>query len=246
MTRRKTQMCVLSTSKSFSQGFALVEMLVALAISGIVLSSIYAVFTSQSRSYDIQTQIVDLQQSLRSSMRTMEWDLRQTGYNPGDLTEGRASTDGIDNNCNGTTDEVDNTTTLLVDESEAIAFKVALPNKLTISQDLDGDGVVCADKERVTYELNGTTLEKNTRPLSENIEVLNFVYLDEDAHVVTSIGEVRSVQITLVGRTKFQDREYRNNQSYFNLQGNEILSAQNDGYRRRVLTSQVYSRNLKE
>ena len=233
-------------SKSRSQGFTLIEVLVAMAIAGLVLASIYAVFISQSKTYSIQDQLVELQQGLRHSMSLLERDLRQAGYNPGGLTEAAAETDGIDNDCDGTTDEADNTATLLVNESEAIGVKEAMVNAVTFSRDADGDGSACGDQESVTYALDATTLKRNGKPLSANIEVLNFVYYAADGGLATSIEDIRSVQIALVGRTKHQDPAYINTQSYLNLQGSEVLAVQSDGYRRRLLTSQVHIRNLND
>jgi len=236
----------MGNSKIRSQGFTLIEVMVALAIAGITLSVIYAVFISQSKTFTIQSQLVDLQQSLRTSMLFIERDIRQTGYNPGGLTEAAADTDGIDNNCDGITDETDNPFTLFVAESESIGFKVALVNTVTFSLDKNGDGNACGGKESITYALNGMTLEKNGAPLRENIEVLNLVYLAEDGAVATSIEDIRAVQIAIVGRIKHEDPSYNNAKSYVNLQGHEILAAQNDGFRRRLMTSQVYCRNLND
>ena len=216
----------------------------ALAIVGIALSAIYALFISQSKAYSIQSQLVELQQSLRHSMSSMEQEIRHAGYNPGGLTEATAETDGIDNNCDGTTDETDNTFTSLVNESEAIGLREALVSSLTFSRDENGDGSACGDKESITFVLNGTTLEKSGKPLSGNIEVLNFVYLAEDGAVASVIEDIRSVQIAIVGQTKDEDPSYNDTKSYLNLQGAEILAIQNDGYRRRLLTSQVAVRNL--
>jgi prepilin-type N-terminal cleavage/methylation domain-containing protein len=233
-------------SKNRSQGFTLIELMVALAIAGIAMSVIYAFFISQSKAYTTQNQIVDLQQSLRVRMLLMERDLRQTGYNPGGLSESTANSDSIDNDCDGSTDETDNTSTLFVDESETIGFQVALANTVTFSLDKNGDGIACGERESITYALNGTTLERNGTPLVANIEVLNFVYLDENSTVATSIDEIRSVQIAIIGRTKHEDPSYNNAKTYTNLQGTEILAAQNDGFRRRMLTTQVYCRNLND
>lgn len=236
----------MGNARNRSQGFTLIEVLVAVAISGIVLSAIYAVFISQSKTYAAQEQLVELQQGLRHSMAVMERELRQAGYNPGGLTEAAAEADGIDNDCDGTADQADNTATLLVNESEAIGFKAALGNAVSFSRDANGDGSACGDQESTSYALDGTTLQRNGRPLSDNIEVLNFVYLAADGGLATAIEEIRSVQIAIVGRTKQQNPAYRNTKSYVNLQGSEILAAQNDGYRRRMLTSQVHIRNLKD
>ena len=230
--------------KKGSQGFSLVELLVALAIAGLTFSAIYSLFFTQSKGYTTQSQVVDLQRSLRAGSSAMARDLRSAAYNPGGLTGAAASSDGIDNDCDGTTDEADNVATLLVDESEVIGFQVALANTVTFALDANGDGTACGNQERITYALNGTELVRNGLPKSANIEVLNFVYLDEEGAVATSIDDIRAVQIAIVGRTKNEDPAYTNSNAYVNLQGDEILAAQNDGFRRRLLTSQVYCRNL--
>ena len=233
-------------TKKGSQGFTLIEVLVAAAIAGIVLSAIYAIFISQSKTYSAQDQLVALQQSLRHSMQFMERDLRQAGYNPGGLTVAIAEADGIDNDCDGTIDEADNTATLLVNESESIGVLQAQGSSVAFSHDENGDGKACGGKESISYVLNGTTLKRNGKPLSENIDVLNFVYLAADGGLATSIEEIRSVQIAIVGRTNHKDPSYNNTKSYANLQGSEILPSQNDSYRRRLLTSQVHIRNLND
>lgn len=235
---------VLININKHSRGFTLIEVLIALAIAGIVISSLYSIFTPQTKTYANQEQIVDVQRSLRFAMSLMERDLRNLGYNPGGLTESRATSDGVDNDCDGTVDESDNDASLFVMEAEQVGLIEATESSLTFSQDLNGDGKVCGDKEMVRYSLVDMDLKRNDTPVSGNIERLNLIYLDEDGGVASRVEEIRSVQIALIGRTSDEDPAYTNTNSYINLQGTEILPAQNDGYRRRLLTTQVYMRNL--
>lgn len=229
-----------------NSGFTLVEILVTMSVAGITLAIIYAFFFAQSKTYASYNQGVELQQGLRISMLLMERELRQAGYNPGGLSRVAAGSDGVDNNCNGTTDESDNTLTPSVDESEVIGIKIAQPGTLSFSMDKDGDGFACDDKEHVTYTINGSNLERNGTAKMGNVDVLNFVYLDMNDAIATSIATIRSVQITIVGRTKNEDPGYSSTRSYTNLQGTEILASQNDGYRRRMLSSQIYIRNIRD
>jgi type IV pilus assembly protein PilW len=236
----------MNNAKNHSHGFTLIEVLIALAIAGIVMSVLYSVFIPQTKTYATQEQVVDLQRSLRLGMSLLERDIRQTGYNPGGLTEIRAASDGVDNDCDGITDEADNLATLLVMEAESVGFLETTVSSLSFSQDMNGDGSTCGEKEVITYTLNDEVLKRNGSPLSDNIEILNFIYLTEDGGIASRIEDVRSVQIAIIGRTKDEDPSYRNTNSYVNLQGTEILPAQNDGYRRRLLTSQVHIRNLND
>ncbi len=63
-------------------GFTLLELLVVMALSGIVMAAIYATFLSQQRSYRMTEQVVAVQQNLRGAMYFMERELRIAGYDP--------------------------------------------------------------------------------------------------------------------------------------------------------------------
>ena len=65
-----------------NRGFTLVELLVALVISGIVMAGTYLVFRSQQRSYRVQEDIAATQQNLRAAMDVMEREIRMAGYDP--------------------------------------------------------------------------------------------------------------------------------------------------------------------
>jgi prepilin-type N-terminal cleavage/methylation domain-containing protein len=62
------------------EGVTLLELLVALIISGFVLSAIYRLFVVQTRAYTVQDQVVEVQQNVRSGMEILLRDLRMTGY----------------------------------------------------------------------------------------------------------------------------------------------------------------------
>ena len=94
------------------------------------------------------------------------------------------------------------------------------------------------------------------RALAENIDAINFVYLDganPPAVIptpVTAAGlpDIRAIQITIVARSgeNIPGIFYRqtDNRVYQNQQGTVILAAQNDAFRRQLLTAEVKCRNL--
>ncbi len=63
-----------------SRGMSLVELLVVLAVSGIVMAAMYGIFIGQQRNYGIQDQVVELQQGLRAAMDRMTREIRMAGY----------------------------------------------------------------------------------------------------------------------------------------------------------------------
>ena len=62
------------------KGITLIELLVALVISGIIIGGIYRLFVTQTKAYTIQDQVVEVQQNIRSGMEFLLRDLRMTGF----------------------------------------------------------------------------------------------------------------------------------------------------------------------
>jgi type IV pilus assembly protein PilW len=62
------------------KGVTLMELMVALVISAIVIAGIYRVFISQTKSYYVQDQVMEVQQNTRNAMEMLLRDLRMTGF----------------------------------------------------------------------------------------------------------------------------------------------------------------------
>lgn len=58
----------------------MIELLVVLVIAAITLAGIYRVFISQTKTYAIQDEIMEVQQSVRGGMEILLRDLRMTGF----------------------------------------------------------------------------------------------------------------------------------------------------------------------
>ncbi len=67
------------------KGVTLIELLVALVIAAITLAGIYRVFISQTKTYAIQNEVVETQQSVRSAMEILLRDLRMAGFDDDNL-----------------------------------------------------------------------------------------------------------------------------------------------------------------
>lgn len=63
-----------------TKGFTVIELLIALAITGIVATSIFTVFQSQQNSYALQDQLTEMQQNLRGAMMMISRDARMAGF----------------------------------------------------------------------------------------------------------------------------------------------------------------------
>ena len=65
-----------------NKGFTLIEILVALAVSGLVLAGIYQTYLAQQKSYIVQGEIAKMQQNIRAAMFLMVRELRMAGFDP--------------------------------------------------------------------------------------------------------------------------------------------------------------------
>ena len=79
-------------------GFTLVELLVAMAISTIVLTLIYQVYRTQLRTHTTQQELVEMQQNMRAVLYLMEREIRMAGHGPnGGVADPSITTAQIDN-----------------------------------------------------------------------------------------------------------------------------------------------------
>ena len=62
------------------KGLTLLELIVALAISAILIAAVYRTFVRQQKTFTVQEQVVEMQQSARASISRMMDDLRMAGF----------------------------------------------------------------------------------------------------------------------------------------------------------------------
>ena len=241
------------------KGFTLIEILVALAISGVVMTAIYSSYRNQVSSHTTQQRIVDMQQNIRGGLTMMEREIRMAGYDPTenagaritladraeltmqmDITGGE--TDNIDNDNDGTVDEADEESYGDGDTND--------PNetvRYVLNNDANKDGIADATPCHLGRDTGG-----GRQPAAYNIDALNFVYLDASGTVlatpVSNPNLIRTIQVTMVARegTRVPVLSYKttNTRTYQNQQGQVVLPAQNDNFRRLILTSNIYCRNM--
>lgn len=225
-----------------NNGFTLVEVLVAVAISGILITGIYSAFEVQQDSFLIQDQVAEMQQNLRAGVSFMAQEIRMAGYDPersgtAGITTATAGTfafthvadnDGIDNdNADG-----DNDSNTGADE----------PGELRTLQydlyDAYGDG----DQDL------GRTVGATRDVIAENFDRMEFSYLLEDDTVTTAptaaqLEDIRAVRIALLARTDNPARDYTDTNTYTTPAGT-VWGPFNDPIRRRFQVVTVKCRNM--
>ena len=226
-------------------GFTLIELLIAMAIALVLMTGIYTTYRSQQKAYLVQDQVAAMQQQLRAAMQAIETDIRMAGYDPtGSSGAGITTAETYDSDPNGDGDTSD------AGPAPTLAF----------TMDLDSDGA----NEPVTYTLGDAyaslsppendglddDLMRNGQPIAENIQILDFVYRDEDGNPTTTAEDIRTIEVTMVAKTNdpdegaWTDSGYTNTNEYFNAAGTKVLSGQNDRLRRISMTKRIRGRNL--
>jgi len=62
------------------KGITLIELLVALVISGLLLAAVYRTFINQQKTFVVQGQVVDMQQNMRVAINRMMTEIRMAGF----------------------------------------------------------------------------------------------------------------------------------------------------------------------
>ena len=167
-------------------GFTIVEVLVALVIAGVVMGAIFAVYSSQQKSYLKQERLAAMHQNARAAMHHMAREIRMAGCDPtgiagaGILTANESLirfTEDIRGKYDTSPPDGDTG-----DPNEDITYTLA---------DVDGDG----DSDLVRNTGGGRML------VAENIRSLHFQYLDEDGNITGTLREIRFVEISLTAAT---------------------------------------------
>jgi len=79
---------------------------------------------------------------------------------------------------------------------------LAAPSAIVLQQELDGDGVIAANGERVTWRLVGSVLRRDAggglQPIINGVRSLSLTYFDAAGAPTSTPSAVRSVEIALV------------------------------------------------
>lgn len=214
------------------QGFTLVELLIAMVVAGLATMATYSVYVVQQQSYTAQNQVTEMQQNLRAALNLMARDIRMAGY-----------------------DEEGSTVASIVD---------AKPDLFSFTFDRNDDGDIDDPGEHIAYDtyvssgipILGRTTDNDDiaitgagahweatghQPAAENIESLEFQYLDSEGNVTTTEAEISTVVISILARANHEDPKFHNTMTYTTSGGTDWVK--DDHYRRRFQTMTVECRN---
>lgn len=177
-------------------GFTLVELLIALAISAVLLASMMGFYLGQKRAYDLREQVAEMHQNVRSGLALLTREIRMAGYNPTGaagvgITAAGPQTIRLTMDLNGDGD--------IDDANEDVTYSL-------YDSGSDGD-----------LDLGRKSAGGQNVPVAENIARLEFLYTLADGSTTTTPvnpGQIRRVQVSLTARTARPDPAYPTNNGY--------------------------------
>ena len=255
-------------------GLTLIELMVVLALTGIISLFIYRIYTVQRTSYVHQDQVLQMQQNLRMGMEMMLREIQMAGFDPS------------------------------IQKTAGAGIIQANDQSVQFAMDLDMDGDCQDTDEDVTYSLyTGTYGLQNlgrigkaggsNQSIIPDVEALGFAYAIDSDHdgsfdtdggqciwavqnagtwfdldtdddgridegdsipggentgIPVNLANVRAVRIWLLVRAGRGDPGYKNQNKY--IVGNQIVEpssdadAENDHLRMRILSTTVKLRNM--
>lgn len=226
-----------------NRGFTLVELMITVAIAGLVVAGVHSAYTVQQRSYTAQSQVTEMQQNIRAALNMMTEEIRMAGFDPtiiSGMGAGADITDASVGRIRFTQDITEDGDTADTDEDLHYGFSNA--------NDANDDGVADAGAAPLGRQTGGAG---GFQPVADNIQAIEFSYLDSGGIPTAVLSDIRSVQISILARAGRPDPDYTNNVTYtpasgvaWDLNGAAAGNAPNDNFRRRLMIATVKCRNL--
>ncbi len=203
-----------------NKGFTLVELMIALAMSGIIIAAVYSVYSVQQRAYGKQNQVMDIQQNLRAILYIISQEIRMAGFS---FTPGNRGF----SNANAT----------------SMTFSFDRRKKKKNSYKYKEKKVTYSFSEAKLKFKTGT------QTLANNIEKIEFYYTLKNGNkklAPTSVKDIRAVTISILGRSEKQDNTFKDTNIYKSASGaNWSPTTEKDKhYRRQLFITTIQCRNM--
>jgi type IV pilus assembly protein PilW len=173
------------------EGFTLVELMVSMGIGMVILAAVTTTFMSQTRIYNAQEQINEMQQNARGVLDILSRELKMAGYKP---------------NGGGFNGVTYSTTQLMVqadlNSDGAISTSSTANEQITYAFD--------SANEQITRAVGSGSAQI----LAEHISAFTFNYLNSTGAATTVSANIRQVSITITAKTAKPDPNYTSDGGY--------------------------------
>lgn len=226
-----------SRHKTIAQGFTVVELMLAITISGLLLAALYSFYLMQKKTGEIQQDVAAVQQDLRGLMQMMAQDIHMAGYAPVDGGEfgfqndvtfygnGSGSDSGIETNAKSiafTSDMNDlSFTGDAGDKSNGVVDHVNGQNQQEqfayrwLESSVSG---VCANRGCIQRYLPNTA--SRWQNVAYDIDGLEFLYTLRDGTVTLSpaatnnLNNIVSVTVSILAKGHSLEQGFSNSETY--------------------------------
>jgi type IV pilus assembly protein PilW len=248
------------------KGFSLVELLVAMAIAGVVMAAVFKIYTTQQDSYVLQEQVAEMQQNGRTAKYVMTREIRMAGYDPTGLAgAGFISAGG--NSIHFTMDITGEDGTITV-PGDDITYSVSADTELMRNDgannipvvenveavgfayafDADDDGSIDTSAGgNIIWAIDSDVTDADSR-LDTYLDTNDdgIISIDDDAAgadlaTPVSLDKIRAVKMWILARTGREDKAFADTTTY--VVADQRVNA-NDGSRHHLLATTVKCRNM--
>lgn len=173
------------------EGFTLVELMVSMGIGMVILAAVTTTFMSQTRIYNAQEQINEMQQNARGALDILSRELKMAGYKP---------------NGGGFNGVTYSTTQLRV--------QADLNSDGAISTSSTANEQITYAFDNGNQQITRAVGSGSAQILAEHISAFTFNYLDSAGAATTVSANIRQVSITITAKTAKPDPNFTSNGGY--------------------------------
>lgn len=228
------------------KGFTLVELMLALFISGLVMTAVVSIYVAQSRGYSELSDISNIQQDLRGALVILPMEIRLAGCDPTEsdvpgILAATATAFQFTMDTEGDPLTPSNPDGDVDDNGENITFGFGA------GVDNDNNGIV--DNGGADWSGTGSlgrNIGAGFQPLADNIEAIEFNYILTDGSTTTAPSnpnDIRTVQVSLLARATNRSATIRNTDTYTTASG-VTWDPPDDNFRRRLVVTNIELRNM--
>ncbi len=198
-----------------NRGFTLVELMITLAMTGIIIAAVYSANSVQQRANSRQDQELEVQQSLRAALYAINQEIRMAGYDPESSSKAGFTA------------------------ATATALTFTMDSNANKKIDAGSDETVTYSLNGTTLKRNGQPLIDNV----EQLEF--YYTMEDETQTTTpgKLEDIRSVTISLLARSKDPGGKFVDNKTYTSASGASWTAAKKN-HRRQLFTSTIQCRNI--
>src|SRR5262244_4048349 len=161
-----------------TEGFTLTELMVSMAIGMVMLAAVTTTFMLQTKTYNAQQQINEMEQNARGVLDVITRELKMAGYKPNGGTF-----DGVTYSVSQLMIQAD------LDGNGGISTSSSANEQITYAYD--------STNKRITRKMGTGTVEA----LADNITAFTFSYLNSSGATTTTSSSIRQVAISITAVT---------------------------------------------